>query len=198
MSFKSGPAARLLRRRRKRIVAPLIASILLAIGFPAFFLFPSSTPPMPSDAVLVLAGVSDGRHQLGAELIGEGISQNFVVSNPLGPHDKVGHAYCQGRDLLEGASRVWCMRPIPVTTVGEAMTIGKLAEEEGWTTLTAVTNRPHTRRVQTIFEQCTNLDVDVVSISRIDVSWLPYHLAQEIGGYIKFWITNPCGDMPKS
>lgn len=84
------------------------------------------------------------------------------------------------------------MRSDPVTTAGEAMAMGRLAEEEGWATLTAVTNRPHTRRVRTMFNQCTNLDVTVVSVDYVNMSWMPYHVAREIGGYIKFWLTNPC------
>ena len=58
--------------------------------------------------------------------------------------------------------------------------------------LTAVTNRPHTRRVRTIFDQCTELDVAVVPIDDVVVWRAPIHVAREVAGYAKFWFTNPC------
>lgn len=70
--------------------------------------------------------------------------------------------------------------------------MGRIAEEEGWATLTAVTNRPHTHRVRAVFKQCTNLDVVVVSTDYVNMTRMPYHVGREIGGYIKFWLTNPC------
>lgn len=191
-----GPAARRRRTRRKRNVAAFLAPILLILGVPVWFLFPPREAPVPSDAVLVIAGASDGRHELGAQLVEEGISPNFVVSNSSGTRDKVGSAHCRGKDRPDEAVEIWCMRAYPVTTAGEAMAMGKLAEEEGWATLTAVTNRPHTRRVRTMFQQCTDLDVTVVPVDYVNMTRMPYHVSREIGGYIKFWITNPCRDLP--
>src|SRR5699024_12657787 len=49
-----------------------------------------------SDAIMVIAGASDGRHELGARLIEDGVSKRFVVSNPSGASDKVGYAHCNG------------------------------------------------------------------------------------------------------
>lgn len=192
MLIGRGPRARQRSRRRKWNLLAFLAPILLILGVPAWFLFPLRDSPVSSDAVVVIAGAADGRHQLGAQLVEEGISKNFVVSNPAGSRDKVGSAHCRGKDQPEGVTQTWCMRPTPITTVGEAMTMGRIAEEEGWATLTAVTNRPHTHRVRAVFKQCTNLDVVVVSTDYVNMTRMPYHVGREIGGYIKFWLTNPC------
>lgn len=184
-----------MRQRRKKCMrnaAAFLAPVVFILGLPAWFLFPVEVKPLQSDAVLVLAGAADGRHELGADLIGRGISQDFVVSNPSGSKARVGSAYCRGAKQPPKAKRVWCMRPDPVSTVGEAVTVGKMAESEGWTTLTVVTNRPHTHRVRTIFRECTGLDVTVVYVASIDREEMPYRVAREIGGYLKFWFTSPC------
>lgn len=187
-----GPAARQRRRVQKRIVATTLALMSVMLGVPAWLLFPPQGTLGASDAIMVIAGYSDGRHQLGAQLIEEGISQNYVVSNPLGTKDKVGSAHCRGVDMPENALHTWCLGPEPVTTTGEALTMGKLAEAQGWTTATVVTNRTHARRVSTMFEQCTNLDATVIYRDYIQKKIVKDQVLHEIGGYIKFWLTNPC------
>ena len=76
--------------------------------------------------------------------------------------------------------------------MGEAKTVGSLAQNENWQSLTVVTNRPHTRRVRMTFERCTTLDISVVPIENVDVVRAPIHVAREIAGFIKFWVTDPC------
>lgn len=198
MHFERGPKARQRRFDRRRNFVAFLSPIIVMLGVPTWFLFPPGDALVASDAVLVMAGAADGRHELGAQLIGEGISQNFVVSNSAGTTDVVGSSHCRGEKRPVSAVGVWCMRSDPATTAGEAMAIGRLAEDEGWTSLTAITNRPHVRRVRTMFEQCTKLDVAVVPVDYVDITRMPYHMAREVGGYIKFWLTDPCRDFPES
>lgn len=170
----------------------MVTLLSLVIAVPAWLLFPPQGTPVPSDAVMVIAGSSDGRHQVGAQLVEEGISQNYVVSNPLGNKDRVGSAHCRGADRPAAAVESWCLRPEPVTTTGEALTMGELAAAQGWTTATVVTNRTHARRVSTMFEQCTNLDATVIYRNYIQKEIVKDQVLHEIGGYLKFWLTNPC------
>jgi len=72
------------------------------------------------------------------------------------------------------------------------MAIDKLAKQEGWTSVTAVTDRPHNRRVRTNLERCTDLYYSVVSIDDFNITSATARIAREIGGYIKFWASNPC------
>lgn len=148
--------------------------------------------PARGDAILVIAGASDGRHELGAQLIEQGISENFVVSNTSGPLDKVGYSHCNGEDRPSGASETWCMKSDPVTTTGEALAIDKLAKEEGWTSVIAVTDRPHNHRVRTNLDRCTDLESSVVSIDAFNITQAPARIVREIGGFLKFWVTRPC------
>ena len=177
--------------RAKNIVAFLLP-IFLILGIPSWFLLPPRATPTDSDAVLVMAGASDGRHELGATLVTDGFSENFVVSNSSGIRDKVGFAHCRGGARPENAKETWCLKADPVTTTGEALAIGRLAEAKGWTSVTAVTNRPHTRRVRTNLEQCTDLEVQVVSIEEIDTTRARVYVVREVAGYIKFWLNDPC------
>lgn len=176
---------------RRRTLA-FILPILLILGVPAWFLFPPQDDPREVHAVLVIAGASDGRHELGAQLIEDGVAENFVVSNSAGARDKVGYSHCNGDARPESAAETWCMKPDPVTTTGEAMAIEKLAEQEGWTSVVAVTDRPHNHRVRTNLERCTDLEYTVISIDGFNITRLPARMVREIGGYIKFLVTNPC------
>ena len=192
MISNRGPRERIRAANRRRHTIAFVLPILLILGIPAWFLFPPQDEPRQADAVLVIAGASDGRHELGAQLIEDGVSENFVVSNSSGPEDKVGYAHCNGDSKPASATETWCMKSDPVTTTGEALAIDKLAKLEGWTSVTAVTNRPHNRRVRTNLERCTDLEYSVVSIDEVDVTRAPIRIAREIAGYVKFWVTNPC------
>jgi|SRR5699024_8863484 len=192
MLSNRGPRERRRAVSRRRLLSAFIVPTLLTLAVPAGFLFPPHAELGKSDAIMVIAGASDGRHELGARLIEDGVSKRFVVSNPSGASDKVGYAHCNGSSRPTSATEAWCMKPDPVTTTGEALAIDKLAKQEGWTSITAVTNRPHNRRVRTNLERCTDLDYTVVSIEDINVTRAPIHIAREIAGYAKFWVTNPC------
>jgi len=192
MRFRRRLRARRRASRCGRHVIAFVAPILLLLGFPAWFLFPPQESPVTSDVIFVLAGAYDGRHELGAQLVDQGVSQHFVVSNSSGAKDKVGSEHCRGDARPQNAEGVWCLRADPVTTTGEAVALGELAKKEGWTSVTAVTNRPHARRVRTNLEQCTDLKVEVVPIEHIDILRAPSQIAHEVGGYFKYLLANPC------
>lgn len=170
----------------------LLALLLVAfLSTTAWFLYPPRDVPPRSDVVLVLAGASDGRHEYGARLVDEGVAGILVISNWKGVEDEVGWEHCRGSARPADADSL-CMKPSPVTTVGEAQTFAQLAQEQGWESVVVVTNRPHTRRVRSVFEQCSEVPATVVFHGWVDKLRIPYHVARELGGYLKFWITDPC------
>ena len=179
--------------RAMRIISIIVLIVLTVVAMMSVWLL---YPPRPAvdtaDAVLVIAGAPDGRHERGAELVEEGVSENFVVSNPGGAGDEVGYAHCHGEDRPASAEGFWCMDPVPSSTAGEALTVADLAESEGWSSLVAVTSRTHARRVQTMLNRCTDLDAVVVTVGNRYPDLVPTQIAREIGGYLKFWATNPC------
>lgn len=176
------------------VVSLTMAAIMGFTAFTFWTVYPPNERSENADVVVVIAGASDGRHELGAEIALEYGIKNFVVSNPAGARDKVGYSHCQGEDRPEG-TRTWCMDPYPVITSGEARTFHELAEEENWDSAIVVTSRPHTRRVNYFFEQCTNLsEVKVANVRNINENTIIYQVFHEVAGFIKFWITNPCGN----
>lgn len=70
--------------------------------------------------------------------------------------------------------------------------MGELAKKEEWTSVTVVTSRTHARRVNTMFTQCTDLDTTVVFMDYIWLQSVFDEVLHEIGGHIKFWLTDPC------
>lgn len=192
MRLKWGPAVRLQNKRRRRLVVVCFMLATLIVGVPTWFVFPPKESPGASDAVMVIAGSDDGRHALGARMVKDGLTKHFVVSNPEGAYDEVGFAYCRGKDRPDEATATWCLHPDPETTIGEVVTMEELATKEKWATLTVVTSQVHSRRVQTMFNYCTSLSVTVVFPSEVRLYSFIREIFHELGGYIKFWLTNPC------
>lgn len=178
----------------------ILASLCLIAGmvFSAFTLwtvYPPNERSDNADVVVVIAGASDGRHELGAKIAADYGIENFVVSNPAGARDKVGYSHCQGKDQPEGTT-TWCMDPYPVITSGEARTFHDLAEEQNWESAIMVTSRPHTRRVNYFFNECTNLtEVKVANVRSINENIIIYQVFHEAAGFIKYWLTDPCSDI---
>ncbi|MDO5513211.1 YdcF family protein [Corynebacterium sp.] len=188
-------------RQRARLTGPRIlwrtflgsfaAAMLAFVCAAAFFLLPPTPILQESDVVVVLGGASDGRHEVGADLVNEGMADNYVVAVPRGRNDPVGWAHCTGTKTPD-ARETWCLTPRPSTTAGEAMGVEKLAQEQGWDTVTVVTSRPHTRRTQMIFERCTDLEISLAHIDNVRWWLVPRDMARETLGALKFWVTDPC------
>lgn len=180
-----------------RAAVIMLVSLCLVSGmaFSAFTIwnvYPPNERTDTADVVVVIAGASDGRHELGAKIAKEYGIKNYVVSNPAGAKDKVGYSHCQGEDQPEDTN-TWCMDSYPVITSGEARTFQELAKEENWDSAIMVTSRPHTRRVKYFFNECTDLsEVKVANVRSINENIIIYQVFHELAGYIKFWITDPC------
>ncbi|MDO5669160.1 MAG: YdcF family protein [Corynebacterium sp.] len=182
-----------LYRRSRPVTVALLVLLVVAVGFLAsmvWFLLPPTKQASSSDAVVVLGGASDGRHELGAEFIDDGLADSFVVAVPRGSADRVGWAYCHGEHT--GEADTWCLDPRPSTTAGEALGVEKLAAEQSWDSVTVVTSRPHTRRTQMVFDRCTDLDVTVAHIDNVRWRYVPRDMARETLGALKFWVRDPC------
>lgn len=180
------------RNQRKCRWGPTIAlALLLAVTSVASFFAPSRLQAQQTDAVVVLAGVTDGRHELGARVVKDGVSNSFVVSNPLGEDDLAGYAHCAGESQPEGA-QTFCLDPQPVTTAGEVAALNALAQEQEWDSVVVVTNRPHRHRVAAMMWRGSDLEVDLVTEQTILPGLATRLVVHEIGGLAKFAVTDPC------
>lgn len=182
---------------RALVILLVSLSMVLIMAFSVFAfwsVYPPNERSETADVVVVIAGASDGRHELAAEITEYYGIENFVVSNPSGARDEVGYSHCKGEDRPEGAA-TWCMDPYPVITSGEARTFHELAREQNWDSAIMVTSRPHSRRVKYFFEECTDLsEVKVANVRSINENTIIYQLFHEMAGFIKYWITDPCGE----
>lgn len=183
------------RRRVWRVILLILVAVLTSLITLAAFVIWLTFPPKATlervDVVVVMAGATDGRHDIGERLVRTGVADNLVVSNPLGRKDPAGHDLCTKWETTEYVE-AWCMDPLPPTTTGEAQTFEVLAAREGWNTAVVVTNRPHHRRVKLNFDQCTGVEATVTNIDNISWHVVPYQVGRELGGFFKFWFTLPC------
>src|SRR5699024_11963724 len=72
---------------RAALVMVVALTMVSIMGFTAFMfwtVYPPNERSENADVVVVIAGASDGRHELGAEIALKYGIKNFVVSNPAG------------------------------------------------------------------------------------------------------------------
>lgn len=174
-----------LTRRRVLVTGAVVAS-LLAIGVVAvnlrLFVFPASSTPGHADAVVVLAGGNGERLDRGLALVRRGVAPNLVVSN--GPTE-----LCSTRQ----AFAVFCFRPDPDDTRGEAEAVSRLAAQQGWQHLVLVTSDYHAARAHLLLGRCFPGRIDV-SVARSGKAPLPllWAIGHEWGGLIESAIHRSC------
>lgn len=113
--------------------------------------------PLSSDAVVVLAGSQDDRLPVAVALAAQGPG-TLVVSAGSGSMNSAARALCHE----PGALHVICFMPSPPNTRGEAVEIGRLAAEHGWSRITVVTSVYHLLRAGLLIARCTQARVVMV------------------------------------
>ncbi len=124
-----------------------LAAVLLVAGTAAFanYMLPSDDTPQGPEVVVVLGGAGN-RVELGVELA-ERYGALLVLSSSAA---ELG----EDRDLATCGVDAVCVQPEPETTAGEAATIARMADEEGWGHITVATADFHTSRSRYLFRQC--------------------------------------------
>lgn len=154
-------------RRRHRLRNGFIAILVCCIVFLAAwviagnFLFanPAVDQPTESDAIIVLAPAAEtGRLDHALDLMSEGYSSTLVIS---APPDNEGSICGADRPY-----RIICFSPDPVTTQGEARAIQKLSEENGWRTITVVTDDSHVTRARILIARCYSQELNMSASKR--------------------------------
>ncbi|MDQ3641417.1 MAG: YdcF family protein [Actinomycetota bacterium] len=87
-----------------------------------------------------------------------GVARNLVVPNGRAPEWPAGNRACS--DALP--YDVYCPRPDPDTTRGEARVIAALAREQGWRRVIIVTSSYQVSRARLLLERC--LDGEVLAV----------------------------------
>ncbi len=131
----------------------------------------------PADAVVVFQG-SGGRVRTAVDLMQRGVARNLVIPNGRSGENRT--ELCQGAPF-----RVFCPDTQTIDTEGEARAIGQLAEEEGWSSLIAVTSSYHVHRATYQLSLCYPGQITAVAADqRFDEGDLADAIAHEWAGTI--------------
>jgi uncharacterized SAM-binding protein YcdF (DUF218 family) len=174
------------RTRHTLLVTALVTAVVLVVGVIAvnvrLFVYPASSTPAHADAVVVLAGGSGERLDKGLELVRHGVASNLVVSNGSG-------MLCDGNQSFS----VFCFRPDPDDTRGEAEAVGRIATQQGWDHLVLVTSDYHATRAHLLLDRCFPGTVDVTTAHSSHAP-LPLlsAIAHEWGGLVESAFQRDC------
>jgi hypothetical protein len=155
-------------RRAATVVALLVTVAVVAGVFVRGFVYPVSDQPFDEGPVVVL-GDDPRRVEWALETLpGPSDQRELILSHPN---------ESAVEDLGAGCAltSIRCVRPVPVSTWGEAQEVATLAHAEGWLEVTVVTSRFHLSRSRLLFERC--VDVPVALVGPQESGRVPIRLA---------------------
>lgn len=136
---------------------PAVGVVAVVFGFLAVLvIFPPDEGTPSGDAVVVHAGGSGDRLREAVHLIERRDAAPVLVAmygeDVRWPN---GETLCGQQEPFE----VLCPAPEPVTTIGEAEELGRLADEHGWDDIVVVTTNYHLRRATMLDAKCTDATI---------------------------------------
>jgi len=110
------------------------------------------------DAIVVLGGGGQ-RFEEGVALVQEGVAPELVVFRTIDPTQRwqAAHALCARWDPVPAT----CLEPDPSDTRGEAMRLGLLIEDRGWSDVIVVVSNDQARRAGSLVRRCAPDEVEV-------------------------------------
>jgi uncharacterized SAM-binding protein YcdF (DUF218 family) len=146
-----------------------------------------------TDAVIMLGGASSERLPVAQRTHDESKVPVLVLSHTDTAGNATADDACNAA-TFPSASLV-CFRPEDLDTRGEARSISKLIEANGWKSVTVVTSSYHVIRAARLLGQCTTAEVQMVA-SHPDLGprqWLRRFVI-ETGGLIDASLRPECAD----
>lgn len=140
------------------VAASVVAAVLLMI--------PSRAPAGPVDALVVFAGGTGERLDRAEELVRSGRARALAISHGTGWPQ--GRRLCRAGRVSTASGRVpvVCFSPVPDSTKGEAIAIGRLASARRWRTVGVVTSSFHVRRAVLLTRRCAHgVRVEAVGVA---------------------------------
>lgn len=144
------PRRRVLAVLQAMLVVVVIVVVDVAISGYVVFTHARVDALIHADAIVVLGGEHDGREDFGLSLARAGWADTVVLSNPYDDWDPVMKRVCRKPADVE----VFCLRPDPLTTRGEAEMVRRLADQRSWHRIVVVSWQYHLPRARFIFDQC--------------------------------------------
>jgi uncharacterized SAM-binding protein YcdF (DUF218 family) len=171
------------------VVGRSIATELAAVRDPHLGSARSTTVPRDDGPVMVLGGSRD-RVEAALELHAIGGPGRELIASAGAAEDLV----ALGHDC--DAPGIRCVTPEPLTTRGEARLAARLAQEEGWKELTAITSSWHVHRARRHLEACLTIPLSVVPVAPEGSEGVPLRLAlREALGALDARLRPECRDL---
>jgi uncharacterized SAM-binding protein YcdF (DUF218 family) len=146
-------------RRRAALLVALgggLLGLLAILGLAARVAFWTVDDPPFGDGPIVVLGGGGGERLATALALRGDSGRMLVMSADAVERYTAGGGSCEDDDAR-------CFRPSPLSTLGEARTVGDLARTEAWPHVTVVTSDFHTLRTRLLFRRCVDVPVAVVA-----------------------------------
>lgn len=131
----------------------VLVTVLFAVSVQVC-VHPSMSAPRRADVLMVLGPPDPWRIAWARDLVAAGDAGAVLLSTD----DPAGLAACTERWPVE----VFCFRPDPFTTRGEASYLQRAMAEHGWATALVVTATSHVARARFVIGRCVRGGVQVV------------------------------------
>ena len=166
------------------VVAWLVAAVLV-IGRPC------DHHPTHADAIVGLGWpVAQDRIVTAQRLVDAGVSSNLVISLFAEEQPLTHQRYCESPPA---GIEVFCFRPDPGTTRGEARFVRTLAAARGWRHLVVVTSTYHVSRARMVFQRCYSGRLEMVGTSHgMSLGKWAYEYLYETGAFVKAAFEDGC------
>jgi uncharacterized SAM-binding protein YcdF (DUF218 family) len=143
------------RPRSKPTIALTLAALAVATSFYGYWVgWAPSDDYTTADAVIVHAGQRH-RQRLASRLMDEGVAPGLVLLFASGYLGDDADTLCQDQPDFT----VLCPVPDRADTVGEAIAIDRLADENDWDTVIVVTSNYHLRRAVLLDRRCSDRSI---------------------------------------
>jgi uncharacterized SAM-binding protein YcdF (DUF218 family) len=160
-SEEDAEAAHDARGYRRPVLRRLLAALVILVGLwlvavAVLFVWPQADtgPPAHADAVVVLSGGGNWRLDPALKLVERGVAPILAISSPFRDQRWTkAHRLCRGQDGRL-PFKVVCFQAVPYSTRGEAETVARLAQHDGWTRIVVVTSEYHVTRARMLFRRC--------------------------------------------
>lgn len=146
----------------RRVLAFAAGGLLVWLVF-ALQLFVNTDPlrVQRTDAVIMLGGAAAERLPAARRIQQDLDIPVLVLSRTDTPGNAAADAVCGS--VVYPDPDLLCFRPADLDTRGEARSISRLVELNGWTSVTVVTSNYHVTRAGRLIMQCTTAEVQMVA-----------------------------------
>lgn len=173
------------------VILTVFIVVVGLIGRP-IYMSPATDDPnaVTTDVVMVLGPPTDQRMFVAQHMIDEGHAKALMVSwDPKATQYTAAKDACTTKQTFP----VFCEKPVPFSTRGEAEWLATLSQDQGWKSAAVVTFRPQITRARALMNRCAVPGLKMID-SHDEISafaWF-YQYAYQTGGFIKMGPTQEC------